>query len=530
MRSFCGSQLIGRTFSLGRVWVTVAATFFAGCGGHFVNPQPGMNVIGASQTRAATPKQSHVLYDVVDLGSGSVDTGEGGANGHPLLSRNGVFAGALPDSTPTGPHGNPSICDIVGPESFVLQTFNWYRGIVTTLGALGGAADCSVPFAESSDGSIIIGSSENGSFDPQVGFNQTRAVRWVNGHIADLGSFGGNQNGANDVNTRGDIIGGSENITSDPYSILDVFLYGSANGTQTRGFVWRNGKLIDLGTLGGNDALALFNSDGGLVTGSSYTDTTPNQQTGVPTLDPFLWKNGHMQDLGTLGGVLGIPSGVNNRGDVIGRSDLAGDQTSDPFLWKGGRMTDLATSTKGGTPQDARAITDGEEIIGGAVFSPSSYDAYLWRHGRATNLGHPNGDCFSEAMGVNSREQVVGGGFDCSFNNTNAFIWEDGRLANLNDLISPRFALHIIFADGITPCGMIMGVGTSPSGEGHAVLLIPKDGCNAKSSGNLPESSATAAQPKPTQGEVEEMRARMRHLYWRPFDPAAKLKVRDSTL
>jgi probable HAF family extracellular repeat protein len=40
-----------------------------------------------------------------------------------------------------------------------------------------------------------------------------------------------------------------------------------------------------------------------------------------------------MADLGTLGGTLGYPNTLNNRGQVVGQSNLAGDGVSHPFLW-----------------------------------------------------------------------------------------------------------------------------------------------------------------------------------------------------
>jgi uncharacterized membrane protein len=89
----------------------------------------------------------------------------------------------------------------------------------------------------------------------------------------------------------------------------------------------------DLGTLGaGNDAFATFVNDRGQVAGYAYTNTTPNPANylcaqlqfgvGVPTVDPFSWENGTMIDVGTLGGVCGYATGLNNRGQVIGDSDL----------------------------------------------------------------------------------------------------------------------------------------------------------------------------------------------------------------
>ena len=48
-------------------------------------------------------------------------------------------------------------------------------------------------------------------------------------------------------------------------------------------------------------------------------------------------------DLGTLGGTYGNPWFMNNRGQVVGNSNLAGDANHHGFLWDRGTLTDLAT-------------------------------------------------------------------------------------------------------------------------------------------------------------------------------------------
>jgi probable HAF family extracellular repeat protein len=113
-------------------------------------------------------------------------------------------------------------------------------------------------------------------------------------------------------------------------------------------------------------------------------------------LDPFLWENGKMIDLGTLGGVEGQMYDLNNRGQAVGWSDLAGDLTAHPFLWDGGTMKDLGTL--GGTLGQAWWLNDSGEVVGWATTQgDQALDAFLWRDGVMTDLKTLEGDSASVA-------------------------------------------------------------------------------------------------------------------------------------
>jgi uncharacterized membrane protein len=111
-----------------------------------------------------------------------------------------------------------------GYGSFITHAFRWKEGTVTELGALPPEeTDCSNAYQ-------VAGFSENGELDPLLGINQSRAVRWKDGEIENLGSFGGNQNIPVSINNRGQIVGASQNTIPDPFSF-----FGS---TQVRAFLW----------------------------------------------------------------------------------------------------------------------------------------------------------------------------------------------------------------------------------------------------------------------------------------------------
>ena len=253
------------------------------------------------------------------------------------------------------------------------------------------------------------------------------------GKIFSLGSLGGNESYSNDVNDFNQIVGFAENAIADP-----VF-----GGLQTRAFLWENGVMRDIGDLGGPDAYAIYINDRGQIAGSSFTSAVSNPSTGIPTIHPFLWEKGKgMKDLGTLGGTIAqAVNGMNEGGEVVGATTMAGDQTHHPFLWDGKRLNDLGTF--GGPNGEAAWINSEGDVVGLAqptnvcTVGPGGGHAFLWRHGRLHDLGTTGGLDNSEADYINSQSQVVGYSFSCDLSAADAFLWEKGSIVDLNTLI-PR--------------------------------------------------------------------------------------------
>jgi probable HAF family extracellular repeat protein len=430
-------------------------------------------------------------YELIDIGGtlGGPSSYLAGSNGvndavNRVLNNQGTVVGW--GDTSTHDPFDPNCFNPFGQDCFLPVAFKWQKGVLTGLAPLPGSASTA---AWISDTGLIAGQARNGSVDPLLpGIAEIRAILWKDGEVIDLGTLGGNESSAFSVNNRGQVVGVAVNTIPDPFSFF---------ATQLRAFFWQDGAMQDLGTLGGPEAWALFVNENGQVAGFSLTNDTVNPATGYPTQDPFLWEKGTMLDLGTLGGTFGWPYGLNNRGQVVGESDLAGDLTYHPFLWDRGALIDLGTF--GGSFGIAEGINDSGEVVGWATNENNQYLAFLWKDGVMTNLGTVNGDDCSLAFHINSKGQIVGISFPCASGpgpDTHGFLWQNGIMTDLSVFAPPGSTLTF-WGDGafINDRGEIAGVRVLPDGDLHAFQLLPCDenhpnveGCNY----TLLDASATA--------------------------------------
>jgi probable HAF family extracellular repeat protein len=426
------------------------------------------------EERGHNPKHHH--YKLIDIGTfgGPHSYGSVNGDGFQLLNNSGVVVSyadtALRDTNA------PNHC--FDPDCLVAHAFRWKDGVMTDLGALYSGMNSSAGGSINSRG-WVTGQSQNGLIDPVLGSPELRAVLWKGNEIIDLGTLGGHSFviGIN-VNDSGQVTGISDNGIADPFSIFGI-------GVQLRTFLWQDGVIQDIGTLGGPDAVPGASCSGqphDVVVGVSYTSFIPNASTRIPTIDPFLWKSGKMIDLGNLGGTIsgGAPC-ANNRGQVIGVSNLAGDRMTHAFFWEDGRMTDLGTL--GGDNSEAIWLNDAGDVVGSADLSGSrSHHAVLWRKGKINDLGSVPGDTCSRGRGLNARGQVVGGSSDC-VNFLHAFVWEKGGpMLDLNRLIPAGSGWQLTNAININDRGEILTkadpIGVTPVDDpdlGHLVLLVPRD-------------------------------------------------------
>ena len=426
----------------------------------------------------------HHHYKLIDIGT------FGGPSSYlsvPLptnvMNKNGAFAGWADT-----PLADPFAAFCFNPDCFVSHALKWDSGVSIDLGSL--AEKWSSAAYWINDAGETVGVSQNGVIDPLIGFPEQRAVVWRDGHIIDLGTFGGNQSNVGQINDKGQVAGFALSNVPDPFSFYYQAFFCQtplqvcpANATATRAFVWdEKHGMQDLGTLGGPDALAFLVNDHGQVAGFSYTNSTVNPTTGFPTFHPFLWEKGKgMKDLGTLGGTVAqAVNGLNDHGQVVGSTTMAGDQTHHPFLWDGTRLIDLGTF--GGDNGEADWINDAGEVVGIAqpTTCPSGSNArgghaFLWRHGRLHALGATAGLDNSEAVYINSSGQAVGYSFNCDLSAFDATLWENGSIADLNALIPSNSGLYVWTAEFISDKGEIAALGLLSNGDQHAVMLIPCD-------------------------------------------------------
>jgi probable HAF family extracellular repeat protein len=436
--------------------------------------------------------KEHHHYKLIDLGTfgGSTSYLAQGFNGtgsnSRVLDNRGSVVGAADTAIP-----DPNLANSNGffpSDGFIAHAFQWRRNSLTDLGALPGGNNSFATWICANG--LIVGFSENGVIDPQFGVPQVNAVLWKDDEIINLGGY---FSSASAVNDRGQVVGNTLNTATLP-------------ALNVRAFLWQEGVMRDLGTLGGDSAQASFVNERGQVSGVSYTNPTPNPLTGIPTQDPYFWEDGTMLDIGTLGGTFGVVNALNNRGQVVGQSNLTGDANFHPFLWNRGVLVDLGTF--GGNFGSSFWINEAGEVVGWATTaSDQMAHAFLWKKGEMKDLGTVNGQPCAFAQNINSKDQVVGVAFDCITDGGHAWLWENGGpIVDLNTLVPPGSTLTLELAENINDRGEITGIGSPPGcgnpfACGHVFVLIPCDsehsdfdGCEEESEVAIP---ATLSNPAP---------------------------------
>jgi probable HAF family extracellular repeat protein len=228
-----------------------------------------------------------------------------------------------------------------------------------------------------------------------------------------------------------------------------------------------------------------------------------------------------MRDLGALAnGTRATASGMNNRGQVAGTSNLADDFTFHAFLWDKAKLADFGTL--GGDFVEVIGLNEAGEIVGQAQLpNTQKIHAFLATNGVMTDLGTPDGNACSAAISINVKVQIVGSSDDCSGNNGRAFLWEKGHMIDLNAFVPSYSALTLTQAALINDRGEIAAQGILPNGDQRAVLLVPcndeesdADSCKGDEDGASTSTGATLA-PTPTAAPKPNDRLRALWSNWR---------------
>src|SRR5215471_7710006 len=210
-------------------------------------------------------------------------------------------------------------------------------------------------------------------------------------------------------------------------------------------------EVVDLGTLGGTSGWANGIDNGGLVAGFSTLPLDQNQHA-------FIWRQGVMTDLGTLGGPNSITSfsPFNERGEIGGAAETStpdpngedfcffGEHfgtllTCRPVVWHDGTIT--ALPTLGGNNGAANQVNDRGQVVGtaenDALLPPCLQHEglalpVLWEHAEVLQLPLFPGDQAGVALAINDNGRSVG--FSISCTGAHALTWQDGTAHDLGGL------------------------------------------------------------------------------------------------
>lgn len=336
--------------------------------------------------------QAELLYYITDLGAfGSLEPASySRASG---MNNSGQVIGEAWDGT-TYRCNNPRYCgaQVAATSGFITNS----SGQMISVGIFGGIND-------SGQVTGTVDSTPLGSSGPP---STSALIRNPNGEIISLGTLPGGSDGrtqsvtGNNINASGQVTGTST------YT-------GSFNWTpfNTHAFITdSNGKMKDLGVLGGFTSVGYGINDAGQVTGTSTIAFPPNPgETHAFVTD----ANGQMLDLGTLGGIPSIGYGINNLGQVTGSSQTADGNTHAFITDANGQMIDLGTL--GGLNSSGSKINDSGQVVGNSDIADGSSHPFIVDNGVMKDLNNllvssATGWVLNNAADINELGQIVGTG------------------------------------------------------------------------------------------------------------------------
>lgn len=311
-----------------------------------------------------------------------------------------------------------------------------------------------------------------------------QAVLWRAGSLIPLGTLGGPHSTVPwiGLNEQGMVSGISQTGVLDPNGEawsceLGAFLPGTAPRQECLGFIWQDGAMTALPTLGGTHGFATGINELGQVVGWSErqqldgTCVDDQQLSFIATLWERRgggWKAKTL--LPSTGHSASAATAINDRGVAVGISGDC-DQAVGRFsarhavLWdatgRPTRLPDLGGVTWH-TPMD---INEAGDVVGfsnppGGGDPNGDFQArgFLWVAGSTgvIDLGTLDGDVLSQAMGINAHRQVVGLSFGGSAGPRGTLFHGDS-LYDLNDLLVTPAIGVIQSAQDINDAGQVTG-------------------------------------------------------------------------
>jgi probable HAF family extracellular repeat protein len=318
------------------------------------------------------------------------------------------------------------------------------------------------------------------------------AFVWRDGVMTDLGTVGGANSSAPSPikDDRGLIVGQAQGSEIDPLGEYWGAAYTCTKSVPCQGykhlqfgFLWQDGVMTKLPTLGGNNSSAFGVNNRGQVAGFAETSTKDLKNCVSP--QKLIYKavvygpnRGEVHELPTFpGDAVAAATAINDGGDVVGSlGNCALPYYVLPgvhaVVWRNGSVFDLG-GLGGKTNNVAQAINNAGQIVGLSDLSgDTKTHAALWQRGaKPTDLGTLPGDVFSLANDINAKGQVVGASCDANFN-CRAWLWDNGVMIDLNSLV--RSPLYLTWGGGINDRGEIAGSAFDPStGDIPGFLAIP---------------------------------------------------------
>lgn len=286
-------------------------------------------------------------------------------------------------------------------------------------------------------------------------YGANTAILWQNGKTTDLGNLGERNTYAYDINEVGQVVGTSSIgfATDGPRG---------EDGIDYRAFFWEDGKMTNLGSLGG-ESTALAINNVGQVVGTYYTQNSARA---------FIWQDGKLNDLGIE--VLDFNYvDINDSGQIVASTRTA-DGKIRPFIWQDGRLNYLGTL--GGDFSYPADMNESGQIVGYSQTAEGKTHAVLWQDGKVTDL-LPIKGIGGGASHINESGQVLGGyfsAFGSDPSKSGNFLWERDKAVDLRNLIAPNSGWKSLSVIDINDRGQIIGSGLF-NGLPRAFLMNPTD-------------------------------------------------------